>query len=154
MRNLIRNVSHSSRCAPLSTVNFAMKPRRPVATPAGTISSDGITSLVVWPTALNYSVIPSEVEAATQRTKSARPGFPFPWQAFTLASPASFDFAQGGNTPAITTSFRGTSSYRTARNRRAFRRCRRSAWEFQVHPGSPPQCRLCRCHPVWSRLGQ
>jgi hypothetical protein len=57
----------------LSTVNFAMKPRRPVATPAGTVSSDGITSLVVWPTALNYSVIPSEVEAATQPRKlSAR----------------------------------------------------------------------------------
>jgi hypothetical protein len=62
MRNLIRNVSHNSRCAPLSTVNFAMKPRRPVAASGATVSSAGITSLVVWPTALNYSVIPSEVE--------------------------------------------------------------------------------------------
>src|SRR5262249_24627507 len=53
---------HHSRFRPLSTVNFARKPRSPVSTPAGTISSDGITSLVVWPTALNYSVIPSEVE--------------------------------------------------------------------------------------------
>ena len=62
MRNLIRNVSHNSPCAPLSTVNFAMKPRRPVVVSGGTVSSDGITSLVIWPTALNYSVIPSEVE--------------------------------------------------------------------------------------------
>src|SRR5262249_45669442 len=54
----------------------------------------------------------------------------------------------------ITTSFRGTFSDRTARNRRAFRRCRRSASEFQVHPESPPQCRLCRCHRVWSRSDQ
>ena len=62
MRNLIRKVSHNSRCAPLSTVNFAMKPRRPVVVSGGTVSSEGITSLVIWPTALNYSVIPSEVE--------------------------------------------------------------------------------------------
>jgi hypothetical protein len=54
----------------------------------------------------------------------------------------------------ITTSFRGTSSDQTARNRRAFRQCRRTAWEFQVHPGSPRQCRLCRCRRVWSRSGQ
>src|SRR5262245_5210390 len=39
-----------------------MKPRRPVAASGATVSSGGITSLVVWPTALNYSVIPSEVE--------------------------------------------------------------------------------------------
>jgi hypothetical protein len=52
MRNLIRNVSHNSRSAPLSTVNFAMKPRRPVATLGGTVSSDGIASLTVCRTAL------------------------------------------------------------------------------------------------------
>jgi hypothetical protein len=32
-----------------------MKPRRPVATPAGTVSS-GITSLAVWPTALEIQL--------------------------------------------------------------------------------------------------
>src|SRR5262249_11076375 len=53
---------HHSRFRPLSTVNFVRNARRPVSSPAGTISSDGITSLVVWPTAVNYSVIPSEVE--------------------------------------------------------------------------------------------
>src|SRR4029450_11330364 len=45
MRNLIRNVSHSSRCAPLSTVNFAIKPRSPFATTGGTESSGTIASL-------------------------------------------------------------------------------------------------------------
>jgi hypothetical protein len=68
MRNLIRNVSHNSRCAPLSTVNFAMKPLRPVASSGGTVSSGGITSLVIWPTGLNYSVIPGEVEASRGMT--------------------------------------------------------------------------------------
>jgi hypothetical protein len=33
-----------------------MKPRRPVATPAGTVSSGGITSLVVWPTTLEIQL--------------------------------------------------------------------------------------------------
>ena len=155
MRNLIRNVSHNSRCAPLSTVNFAMKPRRPVATPAGTVSSDGITSLVVWPTALNYSVIPSEVEAATQPRSFRREArISIPWQNLHAKFTGSFDFAQDGNTSAITTTVRGRSSDRTARNHPAFRQCRGSAWEFQVHPGLPPQCRLCRCHRVWSRSGQ
>src|SRR5438034_9603335 len=99
MRNLIRNVSHNSRCAPLRTVNFAMKPRRPVATPAGTVSSDGITSLIIWPTTPNYSVIPTEVEAATQpRMLSGRgQAFHSPGKAFMLASRGSFDFAQDGN---------------------------------------------------------
>src|SRR5581483_9149776 len=45
MRNLIRNVSHSSRCAPLSTVHFAIKPRSPPATTGGTESSGTIASL-------------------------------------------------------------------------------------------------------------
>src|SRR6266496_1456924 len=51
MRNLIRKVSHNSRCAPFSTVNFARNPRRPVASTAGTVSSGGIAALIAWPTA-------------------------------------------------------------------------------------------------------
>jgi hypothetical protein len=46
-------VSHNSRRALLSTVNFAMKPRSPVATTAGTVSSGTIVSLIACPTALN-----------------------------------------------------------------------------------------------------
>ncbi len=46
-------VSHNSRRALLSTVNFAMKPRSPVATTAGTVSSGTIVSLIASPTALN-----------------------------------------------------------------------------------------------------
>ena len=52
MKNLIRNVSHSSRCAPLSTVNFAIKPRRPPAVIGGTGSSGTIASLTAWLTAI------------------------------------------------------------------------------------------------------
>src|SRR6266576_3269077 len=48
MKNLIRNVSHSSRCAPLSTVNFAIKPRRPPAAIGGTGSSGTIASSTAW----------------------------------------------------------------------------------------------------------
>src|SRR2546426_7050630 len=49
--SLIRNVSHSSRCAPLSTVNFATKPRRPVGATAGTSSSGALIALIASPTA-------------------------------------------------------------------------------------------------------
>src|SRR4026207_321452 len=52
MKNLIRNVSHSSRCAPLSTVNFAIKPRSPPAAMGGTGSSGTIASLTAWLTAI------------------------------------------------------------------------------------------------------
>src|SRR6266404_3305392 len=52
MRILIRNVSHKSRRAPLSTVNFATKPRSPVGATAGTVSSGGIVALM--PTASAY----------------------------------------------------------------------------------------------------
>src|SRR5206468_5569714 len=44
MRNLIRNVSHKLRCAPLSTVNFARKPR---IAPGATCSSGAIASFSV-----------------------------------------------------------------------------------------------------------
>jgi len=46
-------VSHNSRRALLSTVNFPTKPRSPVATTAGTVSSGTIVSLIACPTALN-----------------------------------------------------------------------------------------------------
>ena len=46
-------VSHNSRRALLRTVNFAMKPRSPIATTAGTVSSGAIVSLITWRTALN-----------------------------------------------------------------------------------------------------
>lgn len=36
-------------------MNFAIKPRRPVATAGGTVSSGTITSLVVWDTRLRFS---------------------------------------------------------------------------------------------------
>src|SRR5215470_17341828 len=86
MRNLIRNVSHNSRCAPLRTVNFAMKPRRPVVVSGGTVSSEGITSLVVWPTSLNYSVIPGEVEEPRGTTLLQGNGTFEPYDASTVSS--------------------------------------------------------------------
>src|SRR6266481_4785573 len=49
MRNLIRNVSHNSRCAPRSTVNFAMNPPSPLG---ATISSAGIAALLTFATDL------------------------------------------------------------------------------------------------------
>src|SRR6266496_5968161 len=51
MRNLMRNVSHKLRCAPLSTVNFARKPRNPVGTTGGTVSSATSVVLIASPTA-------------------------------------------------------------------------------------------------------
>src|SRR5437588_372607 len=51
MRNLMRNVSHKLRCAPLSTVNFARNPRNPVGTTAGTNSSGAFIALIASPTA-------------------------------------------------------------------------------------------------------
>src|SRR6266545_599004 len=54
MKNLIRKVSHNSRCAPFRTVNFARKPRRPVASTAGTVSSGAIAALIAWPTAFGF----------------------------------------------------------------------------------------------------
>src|SRR4030081_538494 len=54
MKNLIRNVSHKSRRAPLSTVNFATKPRSPVGATTGTISSGAVVALIAWPTASAY----------------------------------------------------------------------------------------------------
>src|SRR5262245_65776390 len=77
-----------------------------------------------------------------------------PWQKLEVIhrDPSTSLRTTDGST--ITTSSRGTSSYRTARNRRAFRRCRLSAWEFQAHPGSLSQRRLCRCRRVLSRSDQ
>src|SRR6266516_6318731 len=54
MKNLIRKVSHNSRCAPFSTVNFARNPRRPGASTAGTVSSGAIAALIAWPTAFGF----------------------------------------------------------------------------------------------------
>src|SRR6266403_598079 len=51
MRNLMRNVSHKLRCAPLSTVNFARKPRNPAGTTGGTVSSATSVVLIASPTA-------------------------------------------------------------------------------------------------------
>src|SRR6266566_3966550 len=51
MRNLMRNVSHKLRCAPLSTVNFARNPRNPVGKTAGTSSSGAFIALIASPTA-------------------------------------------------------------------------------------------------------
>src|SRR5882724_2627138 len=51
MRNLMRNVSHKLRCAPLSTVNFPMKPRNPVGMTGGTVSSATSVVLIASPTA-------------------------------------------------------------------------------------------------------
>src|SRR5438046_3444968 len=51
MRNLMRNVSHKLCCAPLSTVNFARKPRNPVGTTGGTVSSAMSVVLIASPTA-------------------------------------------------------------------------------------------------------
>src|SRR5437870_3162504 len=53
MRNLIRNVSHNSRCAPRSTVNFAMNPPSPLG---ATISSAGIAALVTFATVSNLAL--------------------------------------------------------------------------------------------------
>src|SRR5207247_10462875 len=51
MRNLMRNVSHKLCCAPLSTVNFDRKPRNPVGTTGGTVSSAMSVVLIASPTA-------------------------------------------------------------------------------------------------------
>src|SRR5947208_15143557 len=66
MNNLIRNVSHNSRCAPLSTVNFAIKPRGPVSTTGGTLSSGGNVSLTASPMNLprDYSMFATNSRVA------------------------------------------------------------------------------------------
>src|SRR6266478_7878826 len=51
MRNLMRNVSHKLCWAPLSTVNFARKPRNPVGTTGGTVASATSVVLIASPTA-------------------------------------------------------------------------------------------------------
>src|SRR6266567_4701047 len=51
MRNLMRNVSHKFRCAPLSTVNFARKLPNPLGTTGGTVSSGMTVALIASPTA-------------------------------------------------------------------------------------------------------
>ena len=65
MSNLIAKVSHNSRCAPLRTVNFAIKPPRPVAMTGGTPSSGMIADmkLILCPPSLNSSRIRSEIRA-------------------------------------------------------------------------------------------
>ena len=47
MRNLIRNVSHSSRCAPFRTPNLAKNPARPVLAGGGTPAAAAVLSFVV-----------------------------------------------------------------------------------------------------------
>src|SRR5256885_1975836 len=46
IRSFIRNVSHNSRSAPLSTVNFAKKPVSPVAPTGATLFSEGALHLL------------------------------------------------------------------------------------------------------------
>src|ERR1051325_8097064 len=69
MKNLIKNVSHSSRCAPLSTVNLAMNPRIPVD--GATISSAG-TIVLVWSLTMSILRLHHKTDARQSQAACAR----------------------------------------------------------------------------------
>src|ERR1051326_3237461 len=72
MRSLIRNVSHSSRWAPRSTVNFAMNPASPPSATGGTISSDGC--LVAMLTFKKLQVPSSNIQRSSKSQTSKKNG--------------------------------------------------------------------------------
>src|SRR5438046_4257223 len=73
MRSLIRNVSQSSRRAPLRTVNFARKPRSPAAGIGPTFSSGTTTSLITSDTLLKFSTRAYSGQSRARRIRQNPP---------------------------------------------------------------------------------